>query len=58
MGGCYFDHDINHEFRFVWTATEEGSMTGYDEYYRALGASALRQVRKSESSQKQVNIRL
>jgi hypothetical protein len=39
-GGLY----INHDFRFVWTATEEGSVTGYDEYYRCLGASASRKA--------------
>ena len=39
-GGLYMDHD----FRFVWTATEEGSVTGYDEYYRCLGASASRKA--------------
>jgi hypothetical protein len=39
-GGLY----INHDFRFIWTASEEGSVTGYDEYYRCLGAIASRKA--------------
>jgi hypothetical protein len=31
---------LDHDFKFMWTATEERSVTGYDEYYRSLGASA------------------
>lgn len=40
MGGFYLDRDTNYDFRFAWVASQEGSVTGYDEYYRTLGASA------------------
>jgi hypothetical protein len=38
-GGLLLYQDTTCDYRSVWTATEEKSVTGYDEYYRSLGAS-------------------
>jgi hypothetical protein len=40
-----FDLIYNDAYRYEWTATEAGSVTvGYDDHYRALGASSSRQA--------------
>ena len=43
-GGLGLHHAITSDYKFVWTATEERSVTGYDEYYRSLGASMSRKA--------------